>query len=63
MWSALCSCSVPWLDEGLSMLFPYLQILRYALPNGALPIVRLFTISPVLSVFFDVFRRGPNGVL
>ena len=32
--SSLCSCSVPWLREGLSMLFPHLPILRYPLPDG-----------------------------
>ena len=34
--SLLCSHSVPWLGEGLSMLLPHLPILRYPLPGGIL---------------------------
>ena len=37
--SSLCSRSVPWLGEGLSILLPHLPILRYPLPDGALPVV------------------------
>ncbi len=33
----LCSHSVPWLDEGPSMLLPHLPILHYPLPDGTLP--------------------------
>ena len=36
--SSLCSHSVPWLGEGLSMLLPHLPVLRYPLPDGTLPI-------------------------
>ena len=36
---SLCSRSVPWLGEGLSMLLPHLPILRYPLPDGTLPVV------------------------
>jgi len=27
--SSLCSRSVPWLDEGLNVLLPYMSVLRY----------------------------------
>ena len=37
--SSLCSCSVPWLGKGLSMLLPHVPILRYPLPGSALPVL------------------------
>ena len=40
--SSLCSHSVLWLGEGLSMLLPHLPILCYPLPNGTLPVVVYF---------------------
>ena len=44
--SSLCNYSVPWLGEGLSMLLPYLPILRYPLPDATLPVVVYFFYPP-----------------
>ena len=50
--SSSCSRSVPWLGKGFSMLFPHLPILRYTLPDGTLPVVRLSNVSLVSSISF-----------
>ena len=59
--SSLCSHSVPWLGEGLSMLLPHLPILRYPLPDcssSRLVVSLTFRRSSCRSFPFVVFPGG-----
>ena len=46
---------IPWLDEGLSILFLRLLFLRYRLPDGALPVLVEFSLYHIASLPRDRF--------